>query len=69
MEASAFFNICERLRHVKSLGVIKGISDHGNTNKKLDNKERYVPALCSTAKTIKEWVKHHFSIENATDHG
>jgi hypothetical protein len=55
MEASAFLHIC---RHVgaTSLGVIKGVSDMGDSAKGQEQADINCAALYSVAQAIETWV-------------
>jgi uridine phosphorylase len=56
MEASAFLKLCA-YAGISSLGVVKGISDFGDSEKgKVPN--AYGGALQNTAIALKEWVIH-----------
>ncbi|ETI29395.1 hypothetical protein G647_01848 [Cladophialophora carrionii CBS 160.54] len=55
MEASAFLNLCAHT-DVMSLGVIKGVSDLGDMDKKKDP-ARYKQTLRTTATAITSWLE------------
>jgi nucleoside phosphorylase len=56
MEASAFIQLCGHFgEYAKCLGVVKGISDFGNSNKgKVPNAKAV--ALKNTANALREWI-------------
>ena len=56
MEASAFLKLCG-YAGISSLGVVKGISDFGDS-KKGHVPNAYEAALQNTAIALKEWVTH-----------
>lgn len=60
MEASAFLKLCSHSQHTKVqvLGVIKGVSDHGDSKK---NKDVYAEALHETGDVVKSWIEHAFT--------
>ena len=60
MEASAFLKLCSHSQHTKVqvLGVIKGVSDHGDSKK---NKDVYSEALQNTGDVVKSWIEHAFT--------
>lgn len=62
MEASAFLKLCE-YTGVKSLGVIKGISDFGDI-KKGEDPAAYEDALRNTGFALKEWCVHSIPAVN-----
>jgi len=55
MEASAFFNSCERC-HVAALGVVKGVSDNGDAEK---GDLMYTNALYNSAQAAVGLSKHY----------
>jgi nucleoside phosphorylase len=56
MEASAFLKLCG-YAEVSSLGVVKGISDYGDSEKgKVP--DAYEVALKNTAIALREWVTY-----------
>jgi nucleoside phosphorylase len=59
MEASAFIQLCEHFGNdcAKCLGIVKGISDFGNSEKGKDE-NAYTEALQNTALALKEWLTH-----------
>jgi hypothetical protein len=59
MEASAFIQLCEHFGndYAKCLGIVKGISDFGNSEKGKDENV-YTEALQNTALALKEWLIH-----------
>jgi nucleoside phosphorylase len=56
MEASAFLTLCVTLS-VHSLGVVKGVSDLGNSDKGKDP-GAYKDALVATATAAQAWITH-----------
>ncbi|KAK4139141.1 nucleoside phosphorylase domain-containing protein [Dichotomopilus funicola] len=66
MEASAFLQACE-CTGVKSLGVIKGVSDMGDHNKGLGHDKHYRPALCRAAEAAKAFIKYKWETMPETD--
>jgi hypothetical protein len=62
MEASAFLKLCE-YAGVKSLGVIKGISDFGDFMKGEDP-AAYDEALRNTGFALREWCMHSIPAVN-----
>jgi len=62
MEASAFLKLCE-YAGVKSLGVIKGISDFGDFTKGEDP-ATYDEALRNTGFALREWCIHSIPAVN-----
>jgi nucleoside phosphorylase len=56
MEASAFLKLCEYM-NVSSLGVVKGISDFGDSEKGKDPAV-YDHALRNTAIALRDWVTY-----------
>ena len=65
MEASAFIQLCEHFGkdHAKCLGVVKGISDFGNSEKGKDE-GAYSEALKNTALGLQEWITHSIPVIN-----
>ena len=65
MEASAFIQLCEHFGsdHAKCLGVVKGVSDFGNSEKG-DDEHAYIEALQNTALGLQEWITHSISTIN-----
>ena len=65
MEASAFIQLCEHFgsEYAKCLGVVKGISDFGNSEKGKDE-GAYSEALKNTALGLQEWITHNISVIN-----
>jgi len=63
MEASAFLMLCQYIQHynIRCLGVIKGVSDLGDS-KKAQDPATYTAALNATAEAVKEWAI--FSLRN-----
>jgi len=63
MEASAFIQLCEHFggEFAKCLGVVKGISDFGNSEKGKDE-DAYSEALKNTALGLQEWITHSISV-------
>jgi len=63
MEASAFIQLCGHFGndYAKCLGVVKGISDFGNSNK---GKDENTPteALKNTASALREWITHRIPV-------
>ena len=59
MEASAFIQLCLHFgsQGPTCLGVVKGISDFGNSQKGKDE-TAYGDALKNTAAALKEWITH-----------
>jgi hypothetical protein len=57
MEASAFLQICEYNRDVKSLGIIKGVADMGETSSGENNDQQYRQAVLRAARAAKAFVK------------
>ena len=53
MEASAFLMLCTYL-HISCLGVVKGVSDLGDSNKAKDP-DTYEDALKKTARAVRKW--------------
>jgi hypothetical protein len=62
MEASAFLKLCE-YAGVKSLGVIKGISDFGDS-KKGGDPAAYDDALRNTGFALRQWCRHSIPAVN-----
>jgi hypothetical protein len=62
VEASAFLKLCE-YAGIKSLGVIKGISDFGDSRKGEDS-AAYEGALSNTAFALREWCVHSIPAVN-----
>jgi hypothetical protein len=58
MEAFAFLKLCE-YTDVMSLGVVKGVSDLGDSEKGKDEAV-YRNALGKTAEALDEWMRHYF---------
>jgi nucleoside phosphorylase len=56
MEAAAFLQLCD-YSDVIPLGVIKGVSDHGNAAKGKDPND-YIRALKNTGVALKGWIEH-----------
>ena len=56
MEAFAFLKLCEHT-NVQSLGVVKGVSDYGDSDKGGDE-TAYDDALAETGKALKRWIRH-----------
>jgi nucleoside phosphorylase len=56
MEAVAFLQLCD-YSDVIPLGVIKGISSHGNAEKG-KNSNDYTKALKNTGVELKDWIEH-----------
>jgi hypothetical protein len=65
MEASAFFQLCQHFGtdYAKCLGVVKGISDFGNSEKGKDE-NAYSEALKNTAMALQEWITHRIPVIN-----
>ncbi|OCK80316.1 purine and uridine phosphorylase [Lepidopterella palustris CBS 459.81] len=65
MEASAFIQLCEHFGndYAKCLGVVKGISDFGNSEKNKDP-TAYSDALKNTARALHEWITHRIRAVN-----
>lgn len=65
MEASAFIQLCEHFGndYAKCLGVVKGISDFGNSEKGKD-KNTYSEALKNTALALQEWITRRIPVVN-----
>jgi len=65
MEASAFVQLCEHFGndYAKCLGIVKGISDFGNSEKGTDE-SAYSEALKNTALALQEWITHRISVIN-----
>jgi hypothetical protein len=65
MEASAFIQLCEHFGndYAKCLGIVKGISDFGNSEKGKDE-SAYTEALQNTALALKEWLTHRIPAVN-----
>jgi len=63
MEASAFIQLCEHFGndYAKCLGVVKGISDFGNSEKGKDE-NTYSEALKNTALALQEWITHRIPV-------
>jgi nucleoside phosphorylase len=63
MEASAFIQLCEHFggNYVKCLGVVKGVSDFGDSEKGKDE-SAYSEALENTAVALQEWITHRISV-------
>ncbi len=63
MEASAFIQLCEHFggEFAKCLGVVKGISDFGNSEKGKDE-NAYSEALKNTALGLQEWITHSIPV-------
>lgn len=61
MEASAFLKLCqsEYFNQIHCCGVVKGISDFGDSKKKNANKDVYEETPKNTAAAIKDWVTDH----------
>lgn len=65
MEASAFIQLCEHFGndYAKCLGVVKGISDFGNSEKGKDE-NTYSEALKNTALALQKWITHRIPVVN-----
>ena len=65
MEASAFIQLCEHFGndYAKCLGIVKGISDFGNSEKGKDE-NAYSKALQNTALALKEWLTYRIPALN-----
>ena len=65
MEASAFIQLCDHFGndYAKCLGVVKGISDFGNSEKGKDE-NTYSEALKNTALALQEWITHSIPVVN-----
>lgn len=59
MEASAFLHVCDHM-NVESLGVIKGVSDAGDSKKAADA-ESYKPVIWKTADAIEKWLIYRWT--------
>jgi hypothetical protein len=59
MEASAFLMLCTYL-HIGCLGVVKGVSDLGDSNKARDP-DTYDDALKKTAHAVRKWAIQHLA--------
>jgi hypothetical protein len=57
MEASAFLMLCTYL-HIGCLGVVKGVSDLGDSDK-AENPDTYDVALKKTAHAVRKWTTTH----------
>jgi len=59
MEASAFLQLCNYLtpRGPVCLGVVKGVSDFGNSDKGKDE-DAYSKALQNTAAALQDWITY-----------
>ncbi|GAQ47335.1 hypothetical protein G647_01848 [Aspergillus niger] len=55
MEASAFLMLCKHHKNIKCLGVVKGVSDLGDSNKAHDP-DTYKRSLQVTASAVREWA-------------
>lgn len=62
MEASAFIQLCDHFgpNGPTCLGVVKGISDFGNSKKGHDATARD-DALKNTAKALEDWITYHIT--------
>lgn len=56
MEAAAFLQLCD-YSDVIPLGVIKGVSDHGNSSKR-EITNNYTKALKNTGIELKDWIEY-----------
>lgn len=54
-EASAFLYVCEHTG-VISLGVVKGVSELGDTNEAVSNEGDYNSAIVNTANAVRLWI-------------
>jgi hypothetical protein len=65
MEASAFIQLCEHFGndYAKCLGIVKGISDFGNSEKGKDE-NAYSKALQNTALALKDWLTYRIPALN-----
>ena len=66
MEASAFFKLCQSsyFSNIHCAGVIKGISDFGDSKKEQDNDDAYEGALQAAARGLREWITHCIPVLN-----